>query len=261
MKVVVRACSDRGMKREQNEDCHAVWIPEDPDELARRGALLIVADGMGGSRAGEVASRIATDTVMDAYRGADSNPPDEILRASIEEANARIHESSLSNPDHGGMGTTCTACVVRDGDLFIGHVGDSRAYLVRRGDIRQLTDDHSLVAQLVRDHQITAEQARVDPRRNVVTRSVGVAEHIEVDARREGPLRTGDTVVLCSDGLSGVVEDREIAEVASKSSLDGSCKKLIELANSRGGPDNITVIIARLEDLKDTAEIPRIEEA
>jgi protein phosphatase len=251
MKVVASAATDLGRKREQNEDCHALWIPDASQELVNRGVLFLVADGMGGSRAGEVASRIATETVVRTYREDAFDAPQDALRNAIEQANVAVHRESLTHPEHGGMGTTCTVLVIRGHDAFLGHVGDSRAYLVRNGDIRQLTQDHSLVAQLVRDNQITEEQARVDPRRNVVTRSVGVAEHVEVDAKHiAGVLQAGDTLVLCTDGLHGVVEDHEIARIASNGNLDSGCRALIDLANERGGPDNVTVILARLEDAR-----------
>src|SRR5262249_45795447 len=163
---------------------------------------------------------------------------------------------SQAHPDLTGMGTTCTAVVVQDRHALVAHVGDSRAYLVRDGRIRQLTRDHSLVAQLVMRHELTPEQARLDPRRNVVTRSVGVGPEVEVDAERlEVPLVRGDTFLLCSDGLHGLVGDDELAEVASGANLDEACTELIAMANDRGGPDNITVILARVQDLDDTLDM------
>ncbi len=249
MRLVVKAATDRGRRREHNEDCHATWVPDPASPGARFGALMMVADGMGGSQAGEVASRITTDTVVREYRNESCTDPTEALHDAIEAANEAVHRESLEKPDRGGMGTTCTAAVVRDRELYLGHVGDSRAYLLHEGSIRQLTQDHSLVAQLVREQQLTEEQARIDPRRNVVTRSVGVGREVQVDAwRHDAPLEPGDTIVLCTDGLHGVVVNSEIAEFASGPDLDAACKGLIALANERGGPDNITVIIARLED-------------
>lgn len=249
MRLVVRASTDLGRRREHNEDCHATWIPDPRSPGARHGALMMVADGMGGSQAGEVASRITTDTVVREYRNDAHADPAAALRSAITLANENVHRESMARPDRGGMGTTCTAAVVRGDELYLGHVGDSRAYLVEGGGIRQLTQDHSLVAQLVRDQQITEEQARVDPRRNVVTRSVGVGEDVQVDAwRHEQALKPGDTLVLCTDGLHGVVVNSEIAEIASGPDLEEACRKLIALANERGGPDNITVILARLEE-------------
>jgi len=249
MRLVVRAATDLGRRRDHNEDCHATWVPDPRSPGARHGALLLVADGMGGSQAGEVASRITTDTVVREYRSDEHDDPAAALLSAITLANETVHRESVERPDRGGMGTTCTAAVVRGGELYLGHVGDSRAYLVQNGQIRQLTQDHSLVAQLVREQQITEEQARVDPRRNVVTRSVGVGREVQVDAwRYDAPLEPGDTLVLCTDGLHGVVVNAEIAEIASGPDLEEACRKLIALANERGGPDNITVIIARIEE-------------
>jgi PPM family protein phosphatase len=246
MGLVVKAMTDLGRRREQNEDCHATWIPDPTSPGARHGALLMVADGMGGSQAGEIASRITTDTVLREYRTDSAGDPAAALLHAIEQANEAVHRESLAHPDRGGMGTTCTAVVIRDRDVFIGHVGDSRAYMVHDGLIQQLTQDHSLVAQLVREQQITAEQARVDPRRNVVTRSVGVGKDVQVDAwQHDQPLGPDDTIVLCTDGLHGVIDDAEIGELASAPDLDQAAQSLIDLANQRGGPDNITVILAR----------------
>lgn len=248
MRLVVRAATDLGRRRDHNEDCHATWVPDPDSPRARHGALLLVADGMGGSQAGEVASRITTDTVVREYRNEAHDDPAIALLSAITLANEAVHSESLAHRDRGGMGTTCTAAVVRGRDLYLGHVGDSRAYLVKNGTIRQLTQDHSLVAQLVRERQITAEQARVDPRRNVVTRSVGVGREVQVDAwHHDTPLDPDDTVVLCTDGLHGVVTDTEIAEAAAGPDLEAACHGLIALANERGGPDNITVVLARLE--------------
>jgi len=247
MTVTVSAATDVGLKRTQNEDWLATWVAEDPADLEHRGVLLVVADGMGGSRGGEVASKLAVETVLKSYREA---PGDELLddlTRALESANRMVHDQSLAHPELRGMGTTCTALVVRDREAFVAHVGDSRAYSLRQGMIRQLTRDHSLVAQLVQSRQITPEQARIDPRRNLVTRSVGVSPHVEVDAERiEGELRDGDTMILCTDGLHGLVSDEELATHASGDDLDQACRELVALARRRGGHDNITLIVARL---------------
>jgi serine/threonine protein phosphatase PrpC len=249
MRLVVKAATDLGRRREHNEDCHATWVPDPNSPGARHGALLMVADGMGGSQAGEVASRITTDTVVREYRNDAHEDPAAALQSAITLANEAVHDESLAHRDRGGMGTTCTAAVVRGQELYLGHVGDSRAYLIKDGAIRQLTQDHSLVAQLVREQQITAEQAKVDPRRNVVTRSVGVGREVQVDAwRHDAPFDPGDTLMLCTDGLHGVVTDAEIADAAAGPDLEAACRRLIALANERGGPDNITVVLARLEN-------------
>ncbi len=221
-----------------------MWFAEG-DASATRGVLLIVADGMGGASGGEIASQLAVDCVLAQYRAA-TNGIAEDLRHAIQAANQAIHEHGVATPSLAGMGTTCTAFVVRDAECFFAHVGDSRAYRVRNGEIEQLTHDHSLVAQLVQDRHLTPEQARVDPRRNVVTRSVGVGAHVEVDAGQiDEPLRAGDTIVLCTDGLHGLVHDEEIARLAAQADLDRAVVELIALAKERGGFDNITVVLAR----------------
>jgi len=257
----VAIATDVGLRRTQNEDQHGSWIPSSSDELERRGTLVVVADGMGGSQAGEVASRVAVETVVKCYRAAPGEDPAADLRWAVEEANRTIHELGRTSFDLGGMGTTLTALVVRGTEAFVAHVGDSRAYRVSQGSISQLTQDHSLVAQLVREHALTAEQARVDPRRNVVTRSVGVGEAVEVDAFRVStPLQVGDTLILCSDGLHGQVTDLEIATLATGADLGEACQRLISAANQRGGPDNITVAIGRVseEPVATTGFLPQV---
>ena len=208
----------------------------------------MVCDGMGGSNAGEVASRMAAETVVREFAAA---PPDDTATAlshAVHVANQEIWDHSRSQQELNGMGTTCTAVALKGDQVLVGHVGDSRAYLVRAHRARQITTDHSLVAQLVARNQLSPEEARSDPRRNVVTRSVGVGPDIEVDVVAVGePLKGGDTLVVCSDGLHGQMSDDEIAGFAMGESLPDACRDLIELANARGGPDNITVAMLRLE--------------
>lgn len=246
MTVTVSTRTDVGLRRDHNEDALAVWSP-DGSGNGEAGVVVVVADGMGGARAGEVASRLAVETVLRACREAALPIDLDTLAHSIEAANQVIHEQGAAQPDLKGMGTTCTAVLLRDAVAWVAHVGDSRVYLVREGAARQVTRDHSLVAQLVESHHLTPEQARVDPRRNLVTRSVGVSATVAVDAQRlEESLRPGDTVVVCTDGLHGLMEDGELAALASGPDLEDACTRLIALANARGGPDNITVVLARL---------------
>ena len=225
-----------------------MWVPEGDRPAHAADALLVVCDGMGGSNAGEVASRMAADTVVREFTTAASKDMAATLANAIQTANAKIWEHSRSLAELNGMGTTCTALAIKGDQALMGHVGDSRAYLVRAHRARQLTSDHSLVAQLVARNQLSAEAARNDPRRNVVTRSVGVGPELEVDIVPLGePMRTGDTIVLCSDGLHGQMSDDEIASFAMGESLVEACNDMIELANARGGPDNITVAMLRFE--------------
>ncbi|MBI1799899.1 MAG: Stp1/IreP family PP2C-type Ser/Thr phosphatase [Candidatus Eisenbacteria bacterium] len=252
MTLRIAAATDVGLRRDHNEDFHAFWSPADPTERERRGELMVVADGMGGSVAGEVASRAAVEAVVHHYRDR-AEAPQLALQRALEAAHRTVYRMSRERPELAGMGTTCTAVAVRGTEVRIAHVGDSRAYLVRDERIRQLTADHSLVQQLVEQQLMTPEQARVDPRRNVLTRSMGVGEAVEVDAAElSGGLRTGDTLLLCSDGLHGLVHDDEMASHASQNDLDRACAELVSLARARGGHDNITVMLARLA----TAEAP-----
>src|SRR5262245_7683343 len=222
MTVRVASASDVGLKRTQNEDRLGVWNPEWP-EAHTRGTRLVVPDGMGGAMAGEIASQLAVDCVVNAYRAGQGEILDD-LRHAVLTANHVIHEHSQAHPELRGMGTTCTAAIVRGVDAYLAHVGDSRAYLVRDGAIRQLTQDHSLVAQLVEHRHITPEQAKVDPRRNVVTRSVGVGSEVDVDTQSlDGSLKSGDTLVLCSDGLHTLVDDPEIARIAGEPDPELAC--------------------------------------
>jgi len=261
MKVIVKSATDLGLIRRDNEDSHGSWVPADPEELRRRGALLVIADGMGGARAGKVASRMTVDTVLRVYRESPSVHPLSDLRAAIVSANQAVHSESQNHPELGGMGTTCTALVVREGESFVAHVGDTRAYLVRQRRIQQLTRDHSLVAQLVEEHQMSADQARADRRRNVVTRSIGIEPEVDVDADRiPVPLVARDTLLLCTDGLHGLVRDDELSPLASEADLERSCRQMIALARQRGGPDNITVVLARIEsDAAETTTAERVD--
>jgi len=243
--LAVASATDVGLKRAHNEDRVAHWIPQNTADR-ERGTILVIADGMGGSRGGEVASQLAVETVLSAYR--EGNGPDLLddLRDSVIAANRVVHEHSLADVHLRGMGTTCTVAVVSDRDVLIAHVGDSRAYLLKDGRARQITRDHSLVAQLVESRQITPEEAREDPRRNVVTRSVGVADSVLVDAERlESALDDGVTLMVCTDGLHGLVADDELARIGSGSDLDRACRELVALARERGGHDNITLVLAR----------------
>ena len=235
-----------GRRRSGNEDSHALW------ESGGHGpadVLVVVCDGMGGSNAGEVASRMTVDAVVRLFEGDPGDDPGAALAHAIETANAEVWQHTRSRPDLEGMGTTCTALAVRGDEAVVGHVGDSRAYLVRNGRLRQITQDHSLVAQLVASGQLTHEAARVDPRRNVVTRSIGIAPAIDVDlVRLDEPLRAGDTLILCSDGLHGQVGEGDLARIASGESIERASQQLIDLANQAGGPDNITVALVRMEE-------------
>ena len=254
----IAARSDIGRVRRINQDMVAqAELPLATGQIAQ---LCLVADGMGGAKAGELASKIATE-VMTAQlsRVAAQTAPDdaswqEALRAAAVAANSAVYRESKADPAHQGMGTTLTVALIVGDRVHLASVGDTRAYLINaRGvtvdnaSVAQLTSDHSLVARLVDIGQITAEQARTHPQRNLLYRSVGTDPTVEIDTRSE-QIDAGDVILLCSDGLFGFVRDEEIARIAiEEHAPDRACTALIALANSRGGSDNISVVIIRVE--------------
>lgn len=233
-------CSDVGLRRRNNEDAFAV-VPEL--------GLCVLADGMGGHTAGQVASRLAVEAVEQAIRMLEEGPASlsEKLRYALSAANRSVHGTSQERPDCAGMGTTLVALLADGQRAALAHVGDSRAYLVRRGRIRPLTDDHSIVGELLRRREITLDDAREHPHRHVLTRAVGVRASVEPDLAEITPA-DGDLFVLCSDGLTNHVEDQEIPKVlAEEEDLEKAAQALVDMANQRGGEDNITVVVARFE--------------
>ena len=239
--LAVASLSDVGCVRKNNEDSKGVFEGSD----AARGHLLVLADGMGGSAAGEVASGIAVETVRTAYFDASaSGPPAEALRRAIEAANESIHRRAADDPRLGGMGTTCTAASVVGRSIWFAHVGDSRLYMAAGGSLTQLTRDHSLAAELARAGNRGGTPARA---KNVLTRCLGVKPEVKVDVSEQAvPLSDDAALVLCTDGLTNLVEDGEILHVVSMHLPDGACRRLVQLAKERGAPDNVTVIVARL---------------
>jgi protein phosphatase len=235
--VLVVGLSDLGCVREKNEDAFAFWR----DESGERGVLCLVADGMGGAAAGEVASRIAVRTVREIYaQGPPGEDPGASLRKCLQVANREILQAVEENPRLAGMGTTCTAAVLREGRLWLGHVGDSRAYLLTESRMRQLSQDHSLAAELERQGK-----PGVGSVRNVLTRCLGMGPEVNVDVTAEPiPFGPGMRLVLCSDGLTNMVVDEEIERLVRESSPEEACGQLVELARARGGSDNITVLVA-----------------
>jgi PPM family protein phosphatase len=253
--LIVAAATDVGLRRSGNEDSHVLWVGERGREREALGVLLVMADGMGGANAGEVASQLAAAAVLETYRALGAEGPAAALEKAIARANAAVHEQGSQNPAQRGMGTTCTAVAIRGNRLWLGHVGDSRALLVRGDSFRRLTSDHSLVAELVERGHLTPEEALTDSRRNQLTRCVGALPEVQADVMElPEPLLPGDTVVLCSDGLHGLVTEGEIAMIAGDRAPGEACDELIALANERGGPDNITVLIARVT----TPDAPRL---
>lgn len=248
LRLDVAQLTDVGRKREHNEDNMAYVIPKDPLVMARKGALFLVADGMGGHAAGEVASEIAVDTVSNAYYQDDDEDVATSLLHAIRRANASIHQRAAENMLRSGMGTTCVSAVLRGSMGYIANVGDSRAYLVRRGQVKQVSQDHSWVAEQVRAGLLTEEQARTHAQRNVITRCLGTQAEVEIDVFRE-QLEVGDSLILCTDGLSGLVSDEELLRIVEQFVPQESVYHLVERANENGGSDNITAIVVRVQEL------------
>lgn len=237
MNVTMTQRSDPGRVRPENQD--AVYCGADP--AGRRGHLMVLADGMGGANAGEIASRMAVDSVVESYFGS-SGPPSPALRDALVEANRRIFEAAQA-PETNGMGTTCSALVVLDKAAYLAHVGDSRIYHLREGHLQRLTRSHSLWAEQV-ERGVVSPATRAG--QNVLTRVVGVPEPLEPDVLDGLGVRRGDRFLLCSDGLWGVVTDPELASTMEKYGVEESCQALLGLANERGAPDNVSVILAEL---------------
>lgn len=239
MLVYSWATSDVGRKRNHNEDRYLV---------AHDVGLFAVADGMGGHNAGEVAADLAVrvlDVFVHQHKARVDVDAGGLLKDAIERANAVVHDAGSAPTAQHGMGTTTTSLLFAGQRAVVGHVGDSRAYLVRGGRIFQVSEDHSLVAQQVKAGAITPEQAKVSPWKNVITRSVGSCAVVEVDVGAVD-LEDGDTFVLCSDGLSGLVADDEICRVVVDNFLHRVPDVLVDLANERGGHDNITVVVCHV---------------
>jgi protein phosphatase len=228
------ALTDVGRQRQSNEDS---YLERDP--------LFAVADGMGGARAGEVASRMAVEA-FDESAGPKAKP-EELLREVATEANRRIYEMARADSEHAGMGTTLTAALVDGREVAVGHVGDSRLYRLREGTLERLTEDHSLVEELVRQGRLTPEEAETHPQRSIITRALGPEPSVEVETFTD-VARAGDVYMICSDGLSGMVPEDEMGAIVRESgTLAEAAERLVTAANRHGGKDNITVILFRFE--------------
>jgi len=245
------ARTDTGKKRRRNEDAYVMAPP-----------LFAVADGMGGAQAGEVASKLAAAALADTDPGRLTGP--EKVASLIQEANRRVHERSSSDPATSGMGTTMTVAMVEEDGIVIGHVGDSRAYLVRNGRIEQLTEDHSLVNELLKSGKLSREEADTHPQRSVITRAVGTDPDVDVDSFTVDAVE-GDVFLICSDGLTDMIHDEEILAIVDRDhdDLDRAAKLLVAAANRGGGEDNITVVAFRIAgdgnlDAGDTATMEAI---
>jgi len=237
--------TDTGRKRRRNEDAYVVAPP-----------LFAVADGMGGAQAGEVASKLAAAALEDTDSGSLAGPAK--VTSLIQEANRRVHERANTDPATSGMGTTMTVALVEGETVTIGHVGDSRAYLVRDGKLEQITEDHSLVNELLKSGKLSREEAETHPQRSVITRAVGTDPDVDVDAFTL-EAQQGDVFLICSDGLTDMVDDEDILDLVERhrGDLDRVTRSLVAAANRGGGEDNITVVAFAIADAGDTAPMPR----
>ena len=243
--------TDPGRVRRRNEDSFVLDPP-----------LFAVADGMGGAQAGEVASRL-TAAAFREYHDADQLAPNERLQAIIQEANRRVYERASTDSQHSGMGTTVTAALLTGGKVTLGHVGDSRGYRIRDGELEQLTEDHSLVGDLMRSGRLTPEEADAHPQRSVITRALGTDPEVAVDTLVVDA-EPGDLFLLCSDGLTTMVTDDDILGILSAApTLDDAARELVRAANSGGGEDNVTIVLFRIEGdepIEETLVAPAVAE-
>lgn len=238
--------SDIGFRRRNNQDSCAIRICSDQQTWREHGHLLMVADGMGGHAVGELASKIAADTVCHTFFKVRDLDVVAALRRSLETANATINERGSLNRDFARMGTTCTSLVLCSQGAVIGHVGDSRAYRIRGDRIDQLTFDHSLHWELMRQGRMRPDDVFMHESRHVITRSLGPEPAVQIDIEGPYPIFPGDVYLLCSDGLTGHVQDAEIGIIARELPPQEACRLLVNLANLRGGSDNISVVAAQV---------------
>lgn len=246
MRLETASKSHIGQVRQKNEDAAGFSKPSGQKEREEKGTIFVVADGMGGHRGGEIASQLAVDTVISEYYTSTEHEPLGALEEAYRQANRVIHEKAIGDVDLFGMGTTCTTLVVIGSRAYCAHVGDSRAYVMRNGALTQITQDHSLVGEMVRSGILSNEDAQNHPKRNVITRSLGTNEELSVDFPAAPlELADGDVILLCSDGLTSLVTDEEVANILTENPPAQACATLVDLANEKGGKDNVTVQVIK----------------
>lgn len=243
-KVHVGVLSDVGQVRTANQDSFGQF-PVTPEQSVKE-RLFIVADGMGGHARGEEASQLAVEALQEAFFDGEQWSIGERLRRAFEKANTRVYELGRATLAHDTMGTTCTAMVLVNGHVHMAHVGDSRAYRIDADGIKQLTRDHTLVEELRRQGVLTEDEARTHPRRHALTRALGIQPTLQVDVLEAMPIRVPQYYLLCSDGLAPVSET-EIQQVVLNYPPQQACERLVQMANDRGGTDNVTVLIVGLD--------------
>ena len=248
--IEIAGLSDVGCQRKDNEDDLTFWYPEVPGEFLKLGLLAVVADGMGGHEGGREASSLAVQTVRDVFREADRTDPQGALLNALREAHRRIRAFAEQHPHLHGMGTTCTAILVRNRHLYFAHVGDTRLYLLRGGRLGRRTRDHSYVGRLVESGVLSRAEAEHHPQRHILTAALGSGEEIFPESPETAvELQNGDLLLLCTDGLWDVVPDQDILPVLVSQTPEEACRELVRKARENGGPDNITLQIIQIRDL------------
>lgn len=248
--VTTIACkTDLGRVRENNEDKFEYFLPENESELASRGLIFLVCDGMGGHAAGQIASELSAKTFIEVYRNHPSSEPEVAAVAAVTAANRFVLDVSRAIPSRRGMGTTLSGLLLIQNRALVVQVGDSRVYRLRDGALEQLTHDHTWCEEMVRAGMLSAEEATIHPNRHVITRAIGTEANVQPDLFWFDIL-VGDTFLLCSDGLMEHVSDPEISNVLANSAPSQAAWQLVNMALSGGGRDNTTVLIVRVDDLK-----------
>lgn len=250
--ITVAQGSDTGMLRDENQDAYETYEPDNLGQLKRVGRLFVVADGVGGHPGGDTAAWSAVEIIRKLYAESDGTDPAHSLQSAFAEANRQIYETAQRQKHLFGMGTTCTAIVVRGREAYLAHVGDTRAYLLRNGRLIQLTKDHSAAWPLFEEGKISKREYEKHPKSRVIERSIGFQMRVRVDlSTRPLGVRPYDILILCSDGLTGPVPDEVICQVVRENPPEEACQILIQQANRNGGPDNITVQIIRIHRVDD----------
>jgi PPM family protein phosphatase len=246
--VELASLSDIGCQRENNEDQYAYWEPVADEEFARKGRLAIVADGMGGHEGGQEASRIAVEAIQEVFAETSDADIRSLLLVGFQTAHERILQYAEGHPELHGMGTTATAIVLLDHQLYYAHVGDSRLYMVRGASISRVTHDHSYVGRLVQNGVISAEEAETHPQRHILTAALGAGAEVSPEIPQDPiELQKGDLLVLCTDGLWSLLSENEIQSIVAFNEPPEACRALIQLTKDRGGPDNITAQVLRID--------------
>ena len=251
------AISDIGKIREKNEDAcmESCFVSSEGKEVL----LMVVADGMGGHKAGDVASNEVINVFKDKIENGSFVNSEILLEDSIYQANRKILDISSTEENMKGMGTTCTAMVITDKKSFVAHVGDSRAYLIRKNYITRLTTDHTVAEQMVSNGMMSEKEAETSPKKNILMRALGINPDLKVDIPPPLKIKDGDIFLLCSDGLIEYLSEEELLEISSRDAPDSACRKMVDLANSRGGKDNITVIITKAVSGEKKRVFPEVE--